>query len=80
VVQAEAQAQEAQLGQLVQGLEVQAEELQEHPHQVHHHHHPGKAQGQVVRLQGSQAEGELQELRPWEGREMSSHPRSHHEI
>jgi hypothetical protein len=31
---------------------------------------------QVVHLQGSQAGGELQELRPWEGTEMSSHPRS----
>ena len=55
VVQAEAQAevqvepQEVQLGRHVQGLEVQAEELQEHPHQVHHHHHPGKVQGQGVR-------------------------------
>jgi hypothetical protein len=79
-VQVEPQAQDVQLGRLVQGLEVQAEELQERPHQVHHHHHPGKAQGQGVCLQGSQAGRELQELRPWEGREMSSHPRSHYEI
>ena len=80
-VQEEDQPQEVQLGQWVQGLEVQAEELQECPHQVHyHHHHPGKAQGRVVHLQESQAGGELQELQPWEGRERSSHPRSHHEI
>jgi hypothetical protein len=44
-VEVEPQVQEVQLGQQVQGLVLQAEELQERPHQVHHHH-LGKAQGQ----------------------------------
>jgi hypothetical protein len=70
---------EVQAKPQVQGLVVHAEE-------------PGASSGGAssssrkgTRPGGTPATGitgwrELQELRPWEGREMSSHPRSHHEM
>ena len=48
-VQVKPQAQEVLPSRQVQGLVVHAEEPQEHPQEVHHHH-PGKAQGLGVHL------------------------------